>query len=1166
MSHPRPRLLSRWFCLFLAALGFFCGGLESRAQTPSDYALVRARLRASQTGGESLDATDGVLANKVVVLNTSAQNHWNALNKSPGRTALWNDLPLNTGKSDALTPIFDRLRTLSAAYATPGAGLRGNQALREDIVAALQWLNAGYFAAGRPFYDNWFPWHLGIPLVVIDVFACLHDGLPVATRDGLYAAYAAAIDYYQSTAGPTYAETGANRIWRARIDVGLGAALESPARLAAGRDKLSVVLPYVTSGDGFYVDGSFIQHNIHSYTGGYGLYLIAELSGVLETLDATPWRVVDPNLRNVFRWVDEVYLPVMFRGGIMDMTRGREISRAGYTDHSAGHATLGAIARVAQFADPATAARLRALVKGHIQSDLYRPFLANAGLSVAALVKPWLDQPGVAAEAPAPRCFVFGGMDRIVHRRTDWAYGVSLSSKRIAKYEAINGENLHGWFLGDGACYLYTGDVGQYADQYWPTVDPYRLAGITREVRLLANTGTASPNTIDPRSSKAWAGGVTVAGEFGVAGLDHEANQSDLRAKKAWFFFDEEVVHLGAAITSSDANPNRVETVVENRLVGGAGSAGTATLVVDGVTRIAAAGDEPVTSATWAHLAMPLQSGYTSGDIGYYFPGGMPLQLRREARTGRYTDINQSTLTSATSQTRGYISLAIDHGTRLTGEGASYAYVVLPTATREQVAAYARQPDIEVLANSAQVQAVRDLRLKALGVNFWAAGAIAGVTVNQPVALMTLERAGEIRVAVSDPTQENTGLVTVELPYAGDAVVASDPAVTVQQLTPRIRIQALLKGQAGRSLEARFRLASVVPAPPRVIEPPEGVTVVAGSTVALNVRASAETTLAYQWWRNGVKLAGATRSALLLPGLQPAEVGDYSCEVSNAAGAVMTAAAPVRIGTAAEGRLANLSVRGAAGEGARTLIVGFVVNGPAGSQSAPVLLRGAGPALALFGVPGVLRDPRITLYVDGTAVLANDDWGGDARVVAAANAVGAFTFEPSSKDAALYLPGLAPAAYTLSVGGGAGAAGVVLAEAYALPSAANARWSNLSVRASVGSGAELLIAGLVVEGPAPRTVLVRAVGPSLAAFGVTGTLVNPRLALFEGPRLRYENDDRSDDVALASLERRAGAFALPAGTRDAALVATLRPGAYTLQVAGVAETTGVALVEVYEVP
>ncbi len=1146
------------------------------AQTAADYAAVRARLRATQTGGDALDPADPILGPKVASLNATAQTHWNNLNKAANRTSLWSDLTISATRSDSLTPNFERLKLLAAAYATNGAALKGNTALRDDLVAALQWLNTTHYNPNRAFFENWFPWHLGVPLNLVDTFACMYDGLPAATRTALFQAYAAAVDYYQSTAGPTFANTGANRVWRARIDVGLGAALESATRLAAGRDKLSVVLPYVTSGDGFYVDGSFIQHNTHSYTGGYGLYLIAELSAVLEAVAATPWNVTDLNLAHVFRWVEEAYDPVMYRGAILDMTRGREISRAGSTDHSAGHPTLTALARVAQFAEPAAAARFRALVKGHVQSDAFRNYLANAGLAAAGLVKPLLDDAAIVGRPARVGCFVFAAMDRLVHHRGAWAYGVSLSSKRISKYESINAENLRGWHLGDGAAYLYTGDLAQYADQYWPTVDPYRLAGTTVDTRARANAGTSSPNTIDPRTTRAWVGGSTVLGEFGCAGLDHEAALSDLRAKKSWFFFDNEVVHLGAGIVTSADNPNRVETVVENRLLGAPGNAGPVIFTANGLGRAAAAGTvESLAAVTAAHLAVPMSAAYGNADVGYYFPHAPTLQVMRQVRTGSYSVINQGPFTNSTNQTRSYLTLWFDHGAQLTGDGADYAYAILPGATAAQTTAYSQKPDIEILANSSAVQAVRDHARRATGVNFWIAGTVAGITCDRPASVTLLERSGHLHLGLADPTQEASGPVTLDLPYAADATVALDPLITVEGLAPRLRLRFAVGGTRGRSLAARFALTAPPETAPVLTRPPASVAMPAGATVVFNVSATANPPPVFQWRRDDIVIPGATADTLLLTDLSAADLASYSCTVSNALGAVTSPPATLTVAPSGSGgaaRLTNLSVRSRAGSGSQALVVGFVLGGSATPNTGALLLRGAGPTLAAFGVADALADPFLTVYSGTTAIATNDNWAGDAQVAAASAAQGAFAFSSaSSKDAALHVPRLAPGPYTVHLTGPGTPTGVALAEIYDAPdsatsSAGSLRLVNASARTTVGTGGDRLIAGFAISGSTPRTILVRAIGPSLAAFGVSGTLTNPLLELYSGATRLFVGDDWSGSPALAAAASRVGAFPLPAASRDAVICLTLPPGAYTAQVSGADMTTGIALVEVYEVP
>jgi len=268
------------------------------------------------------------------------------------------------------------------------------------------------------------------------------------------------------------------------------------------------------------------------------------------------------------------------------------------------------------------------------------------------------------------------------------------------------------------------------------------------------------------------------------------------------------------------------------------------------------------------------------------------------------------------------------------------------------------------------------------------------------------------------------------------------------------------------------------------------------------------------------------------------------------------------------GRLINLSVRTNAGSGADTLIVGFVVAG-AGSRS--LLVRGVGPTLATFGVTGVLDDPQISLYSGSTVVATNDNWGdapNASAISATASSVGAFPLPNGSRDSAWLNFDVATAGYTVQLTGVGGGTGVALMEAYDAGGSSGARLANLSARSAVGTGAGILIAGFVVNENA-CTVLVRGVGPALTQFGVTGAMLDPQLQIFSGSQLVAENNDwssASNASTVASTAQSVGAFALPNGSRDAAVLVRLQPGPYTAQVSGVNSTTGVALVEVYEVP
>ncbi len=266
------------------------------------------------------------------------------------------------------------------------------------------------------------------------------------------------------------------------------------------------------------------------------------------------------------------------------------------------------------------------------------------------------------------------------------------------------------------------------------------------------------------------------------------------------------------------------------------------------------------------------------------------------------------------------------------------------------------------------------------------------------------------------------------------------------------------------------------------------------------------------------------------------------------------------------GKLVNLSVRTTAGTAAQTLIVGFVV---AGAPDQPLLLRGIGPGLASFGVTGFLADPSLQLFAGPTLLATNDNWsapvtGTAASVAAAFAAVGAFFLPATSLDAALVRT-LGAGSYSVQIGGASATSGVALAEIYDRSSAASGRLANLSARAEVGAGT--LIVGFTIAGQAPLPVLVRAIGPTLGtSFGVAGALANPHLELFRGATLAESNDDWGGSAALAAAYARLGAFALPADSRDAALLVTLAPGSYTAQTTGVGGTPGIALVEVYDLP
>jgi hypothetical protein len=354
---------------------------------------------------------------------------------------------------------------------------------------------------------------------------------------------------------------------------------------------------------------------------------------------------------------------------------------------------------------------------------------------------------------------------------------------------------------------------------------------------------------------------------------------------------------------------------------------------------------------------------------------------------------------------------------------------------------------------------------------------------------------------------------------------------------------------------------------------PAPATVASGGTAVFT--ASASDAPSYQWYLNGVPLAGATSPTLVIHGATAANAGSYTCIATNPAGSATSAAAALGVvSTSNPGRLVNISCRASVGTGGNILIAGFVVGGEGTSGSQSLLIRGSGPALKTFNVAGTLADPQLQLFNSGGTVLeTNDGWAGNAQIASTAAAVGAFGWNDSTSHDAALLETLPAGAYTAQIAGESGDTGIALAEVYdATPSGsytlASPRIINISARVQVGTGGNILIAGFAIGGSTSKTVLIRASGPALTTFGVPGTLPDPQLQLFNSSgTVLQTNNGWGGSTQVASVAASVGAFqwSSPA-SKDSALLVTLPPGAYTAQVAGASGDTGVALVEVYEVP
>jgi uncharacterized repeat protein (TIGR01451 family) len=261
----------------------------------------------------------------------------------------------------------------------------------------------------------------------------------------------------------------------------------------------------------------------------------------------------------------------------------------------------------------------------------------------------------------------------------------------------------------------------------------------------------------------------------------------------------------------------------------------------------------------------------------------------------------------------------------------------------------------------------------------------------------------------------------------------------------------------------------------------------------------------------------------------------------------------IQVSTAANlGRLTNISTRMQVLSGDDVMIGGFVIGG---SGPKTVVVRARGPSLAAFGVPGVLANPQLQLFSGQTQIAANDNWGDAAN----ASALAASGFAPADANEAAVMMTVNPGAYSAIVSGVGGTTGVAIIEVFEVD-AILVPLANISTRGRAQTGDNVMIAGFVIQGDGPQTVVIRARGPSLGQFGVQGVLANPQLQLFSGGTQIAYNDNWQQDANATQIQ--ASGFA-PSDANEAAILVTLQPGAYSAIVSGVGGTAGIAIVEVF---
>lgn len=763
--------------------------------------------------GTDLDMTNDAVKSYVSTLNAAANASYQSMVKSgvSGRTNLWSDLDMTPIKnytqaaytrSGNMAASMTRIRDIALAWATEGCDLYQDETVLAELIAAMDHMCENYFVYGQKGYGNWYHWEITAPTALMNTCMVLYNEL---TADQL-ARYTKATQWYvpycdkggPNSNGPKM--TGGNLLLKANGVAQCGILMQDASMLdnvkAGVKTTLSYNDPsqfYTSDADGFYADGSYIQHQALAYIGGYGADLYNNLGVFLTVLNGSDWAISyeDGSEKVAYDFVFNGIEPFIYEGHTMDMISSRDVTRSNHNDHERTGRILEAILPLrGSFPTAEQNLRFDAMVKYLLSQDSDFYFAQMDSITSIMEGVELLADAGIAPRGSYTLTKTFT-MDKTVHLTGDFGFAISMHSDRTYGHELINNEGKQTWNTSDGMYYLYDADVNKYADGYWATVDPTRLPGTTAE-HIVFNNGVGDRT----KNVYSWVGG-TALGSSGVSGMHlrtlgsvSSSTRSGTDAYKSWFLFGDRIVAVGSGITSTTGNT--VETVIDNAKLKEDGSNiitidGTAALLTDTAA---------VITPEWMHL----EGNVAGSQTGYWIPNGQKVTVLKEARTGDWT--SQGTTTGTAVNT--FATFWFDHGTNPSGAG--YEYVLLPGKTAAQTAAWAAAPDVEILENTTALHAARDIANGVTAANFWQAGTSAdlGASVDAPASLL-LQRTGDmLEIALSDPTQKDA-VIELTLAVAG-TVTASDANITVLQESPFVKLSVNTARMGGQSSYATVRV------------------------------------------------------------------------------------------------------------------------------------------------------------------------------------------------------------------------------------------------------------------------------------------------------------------------------------------------------------------------
>ncbi|MDA5656198.1 hyaluronate lyase, partial [Staphylococcus aureus] len=361
------------------------------------------------------------------------------------------------------------------------------------------------------------------------------------------------------------------------------------------------------------------------------------------------------------------------------------------TSHTASATVMKSLLRLSDTMDDSTKAKYKQIVKTSVESDLsYKQTDYLNSYSDIDKMKSLMADSTISTNGLTQQLKIYNDMDRVTYhnKELDFAFGLSMTSKNVARYESINGENLKGWHTGAGMSYLYNSDVKHYRDNFWATADMTRLPGTTT-LNDMPSTNTKNDNS--------FVGGTKLNNKYASIGMDFENQDKILTAKKSYFILNDKIVFIGTSIKSTDSSKNPV-TSVENRKANGY------KLYKDDI--------EITTSdvnAQETHSVF-LESNDTKKNIGYHFLDKPKITIKKESHTGKWSDINKSQ--KSDDKTDGYYEVTQKHS----NSDNKYGYVLYPGLSKDDFKT--KKDEVTVVKQEDDFHVVKDNESVWAGVNY----------------------------------------------------------------------------------------------------------------------------------------------------------------------------------------------------------------------------------------------------------------------------------------------------------------------------------------------------------------------------------------------------------------------------------------------------------------